>query len=326
MLILKPETDPNKVLDGTDPKLIETILADLTKTKLPDGFVVRTTDQDKAHLQAQLKTAEDKAYSASKNEVDALVLKLTGLPRNNEEKTSDYLERAMTDKLKDVNALKAKIKDFENNGANGNALALEYKKRNEELEALVQQVKKEKDDEIAKLQQGAFEGLVKSQIDNALAEFRPNLRSDIDPVVLNDAVEARVARFTRENKAVMSKIDNSIAWTDPANPTITRLNKEDAKPSETKTLLKNYLGDLFDKGKEQNGAGSGPAGKGGDGGAGAGGAGAGASWKNIKVPNEIKDQVGLYDFLTGPMKMKDGTKEMNEAFMALKGDLPVEKK
>src|SRR5687768_7830519 len=111
MLILKPDTDQNKVLEGTDPKLVESILTDLTKTKLPDGFVVRTLDQDKAHLQAQLKNAEDKVYSASKNEVDALVLKLTGLPRNNEEKTSDYLERAMTEKLKDVNALKAKIKE-----------------------------------------------------------------------------------------------------------------------------------------------------------------------------------------------------------------------
>ena len=322
-LIIKPESDPTKVLEGTEQKVIDSIVAELS-SKPPAGIVIRTADQERTLLSTQMQQAEDKAYSKSRKEVDDMVLELTGIAKatDGHEKTLDYLKRATAEKLKEVTALKSQVDDFKNKGVEGNALAMELKRKNEQLEQLVQQVKKEKDDTLAKYEADIFGSKVDLEINAALGEFRPLMITTTEPKIIDDVIEARVARFKRENKAAFSQSDKMVTWADPVNSAI-RLNKDDAKPSATKVLLRNYFEDLFDKGKQQGGAGSGGNGK--EGGAGANGK-DNPAWKSIKLPAEVKARTQLYEFLKNDQKMAENTKEFNEAFDALGKDLPIRPK
>lgn len=311
MLQIKEGTPAEKAWELTPPDLQQQILKQVESK----GYIVRTTDDEKKYVSSQVQTEVDKAYSKHNSALDSSIAELSGVAKNSEEKTTDYLKRAVTEKLKVVKELETKIGEFEKKGVDTNQLAQEYKKRADELQQLVTTKEQEFNTKYTTLQTEMFGQKINGHVSQSLATIKPRLLDTIDKNLLEDIISARVARFNAENKA--AEFEGNVIWQDPEKKT--RQSKKDGKPLSTTEVLEGYFDDIIDKGKKGSGAGSG--GKGGDGGAGSGG-----TWKDITVPGEVKSKVALHKFLSEDKKMDMNSKEFNEAYNNLGKDLPLQEK
>lgn len=310
MFTIKEGTAPEKVGEGTAPEVIESITKFLEK----GGRVIRTTEQDAEYVRSKAQQEADKAFYNHAKMVDTTIAELTGITKADEkEKTTDYAKRALAEKLKAVNDLQAQLADLKSKGADGNALAAEYKGRVSQLENQIAKLNEEKGKEINELKGRIFESTVGGHVQTAFGELRAILGvQGLDPKLMEDIIAARMLRFRSENNPVES--EGMLIWKDKEGNV--RLSKQNAKPLSTKEILEPYFADLIDKGKKQGGAGSG----------GAGGGGATETWKDLSLPSEVKSRNELYKWLRDDAKIPENSKEFNEAFANLGKNLPIERK
>lgn len=310
MLTIKEGTPAEKVWSETPKETQDIVLKSLENA----GHIVRTKDQDKEYVKSQVQTEADKVYKKHQDQVDATVFEITGIQKNAEEKTSDYQKRAITEKLKVVKDLETQINELKTKGVDGNALAAELKQQKDQLQQLMQTKEKEWSEKYTGLQTQVFTTEVNNNVDKVVAEYKSKMRADIDPALVPDIIAARLAKFHSENKA--SQVEGVLVWKDKEGTT--RIAKTNGAPQTTAEVLEGYFADLFDKGKQGGGAGSGKPGEGGKGGD--------AKWKSLTLPAEVKSKAELYKWLTTEHKMDDMSKDFNEAYTALGKDLPIERK
>jgi hypothetical protein len=314
MLTLKEganaETAWKDTPDDFKAKIIE-------QAKKDGGLSIRTKDEETSFtksFETRQQQEVDKAYGRHKTETETIIAEITGLKPNDNEKASDFLKRAVTDKLKDVKALEDKIKLFETKGIDSDGLAKELRTQKENLEKLLAEKTNEFTNKEKEYSGKIFSFQVSSEIDKAFGEFRGTLGvPGMDEKLFSDVLAARMNKFHAENKA--ASFENGLVWKDAAGTTYT--SKTDGKPQSTKERLFAYFEDLVDKGKAQGGSGSGD-GKKDDG--------KPAEWKNIKLPAEVKTKTELWAYLfkdsNGP-KMDQNSKEGNEAYENLGKDLKL---
>lgn len=310
MFVIKEGTPADKVGEGTAPEVLESITKHLSK----GGFVIRKADEDENFVKTRVQTEVDKVYGTTAKMFDGVVTEITGIPRLDNEKSTDYAKRAVAEKLKAVNELQAQLKELKDKGVDGNVLAQEYKGQIGQLQEQIKKINEENGKTITELKGKMFETSLSSMVDHAFSEIRSTLGAEgLDPKYLTDIINARMLRFRNENRA--KEVEGILIWTDKDGNI--RNSKTNGKPLSTKEILEPYFEDLVDKGKKGAGAGSG---KGGDGGQGD------AKWKNLTVPSEIKSKPELYKWLKVDNKMDENSKDFNDAYTALGANLPLERK
>jgi ppGpp synthetase/RelA/SpoT-type nucleotidyltranferase len=308
MFTIKEGTAPDKVGEGTPPEVLDSISKYLEKT----GHVVRTTDQEKTFLEARTQAEVNKALGERYQQFENTILETTGIPKSQGEKFYEYHKRAVTEKLKDVNTLQDKLKEFETKGLQGSELAQQYKR---DLEAARQQMAtinadwenkyKQKDEEI-------FSTKVEGDIEKVLAKIRSKIDPTIKPELVEDIVAARLAKFQRENKP--ANLEGMLVFKNPTTG-VTYTGKKDGKPEGTEERLLPYFADIISEQRQQGGAGSGQQGQGGNG--------QQPKWKEINLPAEIKTRLQLTEYLMQVAKLDPSTKDYSDAFEALKGTMPL---
>lgn len=308
MFTIKEGTAPDKVGEGTPPEVLDSITKFLEKS----GHVIRTNDQDKQYLQTQTQAEINKVLGERNTQFEATILETTGITKTQGEKFHEYHKRAITEKLKDVNDLQAKIKEFTEKGLQGSDLAKQYKLELENTQKQISSLNSEWEKKLQDKDTEVFSTKITNEVEKELVKIRANIDPTIKPALLEDIIASRLMKFNGENKA--ANLEGMIVW--KGSDGVTRTGKKDGKPLKLDEILTTYFTDIM-KAPAKGGAGSG--GEGGDGGAG----GTKNKWKEIGLPSTVKSQVNLTDFLIKEQKLDPSTKEYSEAFENLKGGLPI---
>lgn len=310
MFTIKEGTAPDKVGEGTPPEVLDSITKFLEK----QGHVIRTVDQDKQYLETQKQAEINKVLGERNAQFEATILETTGIPKTQGEKFHEYHKRALTEKLGEVSTLKAKIKEFEDKGLQGSDLAKQYKQELDNAQKQISTLNSEWEKKLQDKDTEVFSTKVNTDIEKELAKIRANLDPTLKPALIEDIIASRLSKFQKENNA--ASLEGVTIWKGPDG--VTRTGKKDGKYLTLAEILPSYFADVM-KAPERGGAGSG-----GDGGAGGGAGGGGQKkWKDIQLPEKVKSRVTLTDYLVKELKLDSSTKEFNEAFENLKGDLPL---
>lgn len=307
MFIIKEGTPADKIGEGTPPEVLESITKHLEKT----GHVVRTTEQEKTFLQTKTQEEINKVIGERNAQFEATILETTGIPKTQGEKFHEYHKRAVVEKTKLVGELEAKIKEFEKNGLSGSQLAQQYKTELETLQGKMSSLNSEWEKKLIEKDGEVFQTKVQTEIEKVVAKVRASIDPTIKPVLVDDILAARLAKFSQENKAF--NLEGMIIF--KGNDGVTRTSKKDGKPESLEEVFAPYVADIIATKREQGGAGS----SGGQ----AGGQGQAAKWKDTTLPETVKTQVQLTEFLMKELKLDPSKKDYSEAFEALKGNLPL---
>lgn len=308
MFILKEGTKPDESGIGTDEATRKSIVVWLEK----DGATVRTQEQDIAYVGQKAQEEVDVMYRKHNETIDIAIAEATGINKKGNEKTSDFLKRALQENTSGISDLKAKIKEYEDKGVSGNEQAEKYKAELEQLQGQFSTQKEEYESKLKDQSDNMFMNSIKMDIQKDYEIIKVNLRDDINKDVIADVLENRMNKFYAENKP--ERLDNeNIIW--KGNDGKTKNSTKDGKPLNGTELLAGYFTDLVKI--KRNGKGSGSGGEGGKGGEGAN------SYENINLPETVKSKVQLYDHLTKVEKLDSNTKEFTEAYNALGADLPI---
>ena len=303
MLIVKEGTNG---FDGTDDATVKIIMDALEK----QGKTVRTADEDKSFISANTKAAVDNAFAERNQQLENTIKEVTGIEKATpQEKYYDYFTRAMKLKLDDLKGAQAKVKEYEEKGVSGNALAEEYKKQVTVLQGQIKDMKTLHEQQLSEAGGKVFATRFESQVETAKNKIISNFRGDISEDLVEDIVSARLAKFNAE--FVGKEVEGITILHDKAGNPI--MSKKDAKPVSIEEKLSEIFAPYLDEKKVQAGAGS----KKPVSAASGGGAGDGKTppaWKEAKRPDTVKSKPGLTKWLMNDMKIAQGTKDFDEAF------------
>jgi hypothetical protein len=308
MFVIKEGTAPDKVGEGTPPEVLSSISKYLEKT----GYVVRTTDQEKEYLASKTQEGIDKVLGERNSQMEATIFETTGIQKTAGEKFHEYHKRAVAEKLGEVATLKAKIKEFEEKGTSGSALAQQYKAELEAAQKTIKDLNADWEKKFSEKDSEVFKTKVSSEIEKEIAIIKSMIDPSIPKNLHDDIIAARLNKFNGEN--VPASLEGLLIFKDSKGVTYT--SKKDGKPEKLSERLTPYFEDVLDKKRTQGGSGSG------EGGAGGGGT-PPSKWKEIVLPETVKTQTQLTDYLMKTAKIDPNTKDYSEAFENLKGDLPL---
>jgi hypothetical protein len=303
MFIIKEGTPADKIGEGTDPQTEQAIQQFLTKK----GYVLRTTDQEKSFLETHTQQQIDAAFSQRNTQLEQDIESLTGIKRNSNEKHYDFLKRAVSSRLTEVNDLKAKIADWEKKGGAGSETIInDLKNQLASAQQTYQQALSEKETALNELNKKFFGTQLNSTWDQSLSKLRPMFT---ESPLIDDAVDARRRRFFDEHEAIES--NGQIVFKKKSDGKIL-ISTADGKPKSADEIVKELYKDLIDKKRQQGGSGSSG---GGTPPPGDGGAQPPADWKQIQIPiDKIKNGVQLHEYMRTELKMDERTKEFGEAY------------
>lgn len=307
MLIVKEGTNG---FEGTDEATRKMITDAFEK----EGLTMRSSEQDKSYLAANSKKAIDEAFQQRNQQLEDTIKEVTGIEKANAgEKYYDYFNRAMKLKLDELKAVQGKVKEYEEKGVSGNAMAEEYKKQVTVLQGQIKEIKDTHTKEMSEAGNKVFAVRFDSQVNEVVNKLRTNFRGDIAEDLIADIVAARLGKFNAEFKG--KEVEGiTILHDSSGNPL---MSKKDAKPLSIEEKLTEVFAPYLDDKKAQAGAGSGkPAGGSGKP---AGGA-APAAWKEAKRPETIKSKPALTKWLINDLKITQGTKDFDEAYAQFSKD------
>jgi len=187
MVILKDGTTD---LEGTDAATMKIILDGLEK----QGHTVRTAEQDKSYVTVNTQKAVDEAFQKRNQQLEDTIKEMTGIDKANaSEKYYDYFKRAIELKGTELTAVKAKVKEYEEKGANGNVLAEEYKKQVTALQAQLGVAQTEFASQLAQKGEEIFKTKFNSELNQSIARVTTMLRGDIAKEFLPDIIKAKTS-------------------------------------------------------------------------------------------------------------------------------------
>lgn len=265
------ETNPELKKDLVE--LVETEAIDHLKTK---GHVIRTKDEETAFLTNYEKEKIDPRVEELYSGIDKDIHASTGIPKNTNEKTYDYLKRVITPLTTEVKDLREKLKiGLDKNGdelSKQQIRALEQKLEAKEKE--VTNLTELKNKEVSELKQNFTinEALIGKKI--AVPASVPD---DKKAAYIKQKRDFINAQFKANNTAV--EVDGKIVY--KQGETI-RLNSKTQKPMTAEEIIEEDFQFEFEIEKK-------PAG-------GAGGSG-GAGGAGNAEESEVTDKTTLYAFL-----------------------------
>lgn len=292
------QNDENQVIAGKYGEIyggIDTVIEEITGEKKPQG--VKTTDWTKNKL-SDLKTKADKV--GDNTELDKLKTELEQAKKDLKENAGDKSLKAEVDKLaKEVADERQRVKDLQ------------------------AQVSTKDQTHTEALSQKAYELLeMKAKTEFAMAIAGKQRRAGLEEDEFNELIENRTSRllegvkieeFERDGKKVLRYIDKA------TNKVMT--NPDDLQNDfKSENLYLSKVGDLFDKGRQQNGTGTQP-----PKGQGGGGTGAKVDMSGVKTKTEATDRFNNHWMKVEgkPMTHPDYNKEYQETIKTLPADLPM---
>lgn len=312
MFIIKEGTQADKVGEGTDEATKKSISDWLEKS----GYSVRTAEQEKTFREMMANQDINKALNESYTKFEATILETTGITKGASEKFHDYHKRAMGEKLQSVKDLEAKVKQYEDKGVDSSEMLKQAKIDLEAARTQISTLNKEWETKLQEKDTEVFKTRIDSEIEKEVAKIRATIDPTIRPELVDDIIQSRLDRFRKENEAANS--EGMIVFKDPTTK-VTKFGKKDGKPEALGELLPKYFEGVIDPKRIQGGGGSGEPPKPGD----PNPPKPPAKWKEIALPETIKSQVQLTEYLSKEAKLDASTKEYSEAFEGLKGDLPI---
>lgn len=308
MFIIKEGTQPNAIGQGTEDNTRKSIISWLGS----QGFTVRTAEEDNGYVNTNVQEEVNRMFAKSKVELEEKVKELTGIDRHGEgEKATDYLVRAVNQRIGELPTLQAKLKKLEEEGLQGNEQATEYKNQLEKLQSDYQALKSEMDEKLSSKDKEIFMNGVRHQENNELAKLRPLFDQSIKSEFMEDIVKSRLDKFRSENTP--HQLEDQIIYKDAQGNTKT--SQQDGKPMSTSEVLLPYFKEIIDETRKAAGAGSN----------GQGGAGNGQAKTQLQRPEGVTSRVKLHEWLrsTDGPNLNESTAEFSEAFNELGKDLPI---
>lgn len=226
----------------------EDILNNLKET----GFRVRTEQEEQEFL-TRFKDTQISEYSKSQWEtVENAVKEVAGVEKVENEKATDYLKRAFSEKLKGVEELNKQLEELKKDGDKSGVLKAEIEKIQAEAAQKIAEATQEKEQLLRTIQTEKLS----NSIQNELSELRGKYNKDLDDNIIK-GFEANI--LNQLNPQSIKEVEQ-----DGKKHLI--LLKEDGTPMvdgefkqvTVKSFLENALKPIFGEQKQQNGAGTKP--------------------------------------------------------------------
>ena len=280
-----------------------------------EGFIIRDKEQEAKFIEnKQAEWIADKTKEWHER-LRGDVLEASGLSSESNEKSYEYLKRAFGEKDKKIKEIDKELAEIKEKGFGEHE---QNKHLEEQLAKVKADWKADRDQyegKIGDLNGKIFTDRKNARVNEALDRLRPLFRADLDPEILQDSIESKRAKFEAEVKAV--DLNGSIVWQTKEGKPIT-----DSKTGDELSLfdiLKSRYDTLIDKKRVQNGLGLNPE----DITGGKPGGGEGADKYKQDLPDTVKDQNDLMDYLKGELKLAPGSEEFTKTWDANKGELPI---
>ena len=266
-----------------------------------NGYAIRTTEEDNTFKQNAINHGAETLFNDKigdklkelHNQYDQDVFNVTGIQRNQDEKSYDYNKRVHETNLARIKQLEASNKELDSRLKSGDVDSV-WKSKYETIESEAKQRLLEKDNEIQKLK-GTTERFTKSQeINKIYTPIKSTFKKDLpgyfkttEEHILNDVI----SKAKQKNGEWIMTKDGENELLD------TNLNE-----IKIEDFLKKQFKDAIEEKRTQNGIGTGHGSTKSDGGT-----------SNVVVPGEIKTISKLIDYLL-EIGLERGSKEWHEAY------------
>lgn len=224
-------------------------LEEIVKPFAEAGLIFRKkTDEDayKTNLQKQLEEEADKkvftrAQSEAYNKIEEKVLEATGLPKESNEPTSEYVVRAYSVKL-------SELQDKKDDGTASKEEKDLIKQLQAKLAEKDEEINKTKSEYTTKFQQKAFD----TDVDKLFAqEQRNKLKKDVDKNVMSELSDARLQRIKAMPKRFNA--EGKVEFLDTNGEVIRNAN---LAPKSINEILEDTFKDLHHVDTKKEGTGS----------------------------------------------------------------------
>jgi hypothetical protein len=286
------------------------------ETLAKNDFVIRTKDEETGFLDRYKNDVIEKEIPKKISEVhsqyDKDVKELFGLDRNQNEKSYDYMKRAASAKLGELQSYADKVKGLEEQIKKGDPTGALGKKL-EEAEAQYKAQLEAKDKELGELRGKMQSTERRSAVDTVYAGIKSAFKKELPPL------------FARTEKAILDEVYSRAGWTDiGGKQTLVLMNADGTvqkdgtfNPITVESYLKTELKEVIEEKRAQGGAGS----------SGAPDPNAGKNSNEITKdnfikPETIKSKGDLMDYMLS-IGLKRGEKNFNEIWDKFKADLPL---
>lgn len=264
------------------------------------GFVIRTTDEDNTFKKNAISQGAESLFNEKigdktkefYTQLDNDVFSVTGIQRNQDEKSYDYNKRVHQSNLEKINSLEATNKELEAKLKSGDVDSV-WKNKYESLEKEAKQNILLKQEEINKLKGVADRYTTSEQINRIFAPISAQFKKDLPGYfkthqdhVLNEVISKAKQK---DGDWIMTKDGDN------------ELHDQNLNPIKVEDYLKQQFKDVFDEKRIQNGTGTGqvdvPNGQPGE----------------LVVPKNIDTREKLQEYLA-EMGIPRRTNEWNEAY------------
>jgi hypothetical protein len=286
------------------------------ETLAKKDFIIRTKDEETGFLDRYktdvIEKEIPKKVADIHNQYDKDVKELFGLDRNQNEKSYDYMKRAASAKLSELQTYADKVKGLEEQIKKGDPTGAIAKKL-EEAEAQYKNQLEAKDKELGDLRNKMSTTEKRSAVDTVYAGIKSAFKKDLP------------ALFARTEKAILDEIYGRAGWSDVGGKQVLVLMNPDGtvakdgsfNPITVESYLRGELKEVIEEKKAQGGAGS----------SGAPDPNAGKKSDEITKDNFIKpetvktrDDLMTYMLSVG---LKRGQNNFNEIWSTFSKDLPL---
>jgi len=266
----------------------------------PDAkFVIRTEEEDRSFLenfkQSEVKKTLGEEASKLHSRYNDDIFELYGVRPAEGEKFYDLNKKLHRDNLEKIKTFEKKLAELEKKGDPKD------NDRIKELEGVIAQVRKEKDEQISKVTQDKIQFQTRTEFDKALSKL------PLDPSIPERARQALVETTIKGLMESGEWREEGLVFKDEKGEVLR--NKQTYKPLTAEELLNEQLNDILKKERKMQGADI-PGGV-----------------KPSEVPGtlppHVTSKVQLSEYLKNTLKLKPSSTEYQELY-ALGKDLPLQ--
>lgn len=260
------------------------------------GHNVRTPDQDKVFLENATEKAVSEAAKAERrvflDGFDNKFKELTGVQRDPNVKTTDYVTKAYTDLKEKLSGVTGEFDKFKDSKLSESQAAQEVKAQLDKFKATAKGELDTANNTIAEMKTNQFKYRVDGSVQEAMSRIRPLLKKN---EFLEDAIEARIRKFDTDFNPVDH--EGTIIYHN-ANDNSPAIDSTNGNHLSTHSLLTKIFEPIFETGRSQTGTGAA--------GGSESGVNLGADAYKLSLPEGINTRMGLMDYLQSGKVMVEG--------------------
>ena len=303
---------------GGEGKLEFATVQDAAKHLEGEGYIVRTAEQETSFQQQRESEIIGNKTKEIYDSLDSKITEVTGIARNDEEKTLDFVSRSFGSVSTAKSDLETKLKDLQEKASKGDSLADEYKKQLAEVRGTLKTKTEEFEKKQTEWNQGQFKAKVDAEVSSAFDRIKDTLRTastfgegEAGQIAYDAIVKKKIQDFRASHKPV--DLNGVIVWHDENDKPI--VSQKDGSTKSTHELLESTFKFMHAGASAAGGTGTKPAGSTGT---------VDPDGKNkgkIDLPPEVKTRVDLNNYITKELKLTG--QEATNVYMANMEALPL---